>query len=102
MRSKNAQNRLQMLFRTLDTRQQLSHAQKALQILRTTGMIWILNRLKNGLEKIHSFRIQETGDGIQENRSSGDRRQDNRRQEQLPLEVLLYPVSCLNLSPEEC
>ncbi len=53
MRSENAQNRLQMLFRSLNTRHQLSHAQQPLQILRTTGMIWILNRLKNGFEKIH-------------------------------------------------
>ena len=82
MRPKNAQNRLQMLFRSLHTREQLRNTQKALQILRATGMIRIFNRLKNGLKKIHrepsfirqatgarqgGFRIQEqeTGDRIQ-------------------------------------
>jgi hypothetical protein len=53
MGSQDAEDRLHLLFRPLDTRQELSEIEEAMEVLGATSVIWILNRLKNGLEEIH-------------------------------------------------
>jgi hypothetical protein len=44
---------LHLLFCSLDTRKKLSEVQQAVQVLLAADMVWILNRLKDGLEEVH-------------------------------------------------
>ena len=53
MGTKDAEDRLHLLFCSLDTRKKLSEIEEAVQILLAADMIWILNRLKDGLEEVH-------------------------------------------------
>src|ERR1700722_821498 len=53
MRAQNAQDRLQLLLRSLDTRDHLSDADKTVQVLLGTGVVWVLNGFKDGLKKAH-------------------------------------------------
>ena len=54
MGTKNAENRLHLLFCSLDTREKWGEIQESVQILLAADMVWILNRLKDGLEEVHS------------------------------------------------
>jgi len=54
MGTKNAEDRLHLLFCSLDTRKKLSEIEQAVQILLAADVVWILNRLKDGLEEVHS------------------------------------------------
>ena len=50
MRSEHAQDRLHVLFRSLNTREQLSDIEKTRQILLAAGMIRVLDGFEDSLE----------------------------------------------------
>ena len=50
MRSEDAENRLNLLFRSFNTRKQLSKVEKPVQVLLAAGVIRVLDGFENSLK----------------------------------------------------